>query len=54
MVEISQQCDLAEDPLRVDEIVERSSDLLDGNFLPRLCVKRGYHYAVCAVPYRLD
>lgn len=53
MVKVAQELDLPQDALGIYKIVESTSDLLDGNFLPRLCVERGNHYSIRAVSYEL-
>lgn len=54
VAEFSKQGNLSQDALGVDQIVESSRDLFDGNLLPVLGVERGYHHAISTVPYWLD
>ena len=54
MLEVLEQLNLAQNALRVDDVVKRARNLLNRDLLPRLRVAAGDDDAVRAVPNRLD
>lgn len=53
-ISLTQQLDLAEDPLGVDEVVEGVGDFLDGYLLPCLLIQRGANHPVGATAHHPD
>ena len=54
VLEVLEQLNLAQNALRVDDVVKRARNLLNRDLLPRLRVAAGDDDAVRAVPNRLD
>ena len=54
MLEVLEQLNLAQNALRVDDVVKRARNLLNRDLLPRLRVAARDDDAVRAVPNRLD
>ena len=54
VLQVLQQLDLAQDALRVNDVIKRTRDLLDRHLLPRLCVAARNDDAVRAVADRFD